>query len=53
MHLGGPARIGVMTKKPIWVDNMCNMKWDHVKLWYVNPNEKAGFKEFTSFGQWR
>lgn len=52
MHLGGPKRIGVMTKKGLWTEKMCNMKWDNVKLWYVNHNKKPTFGDFTIFGGW-
>ncbi|CAL6090333.1 Lysozyme_family protein [Hexamita inflata] len=53
MHLGGPQRIGVMTKKALWTEQMCNMKWDHIKLWYVNHNKKPTFGDYTMFGGWK
>lgn len=54
MHLGSPERIGVLTKRATWMEDFCNYaKWGHVKLWYVNQNEKQQFGDFTNFGAWK
>jgi hypothetical protein len=54
MHLGNHERIGLLTKRAVWMEDYCNYnKWGHVKLWYVNQNDKSTFGDFTQFGGWK